>query len=166
MSKPNEKKPKDNRKRLEICDWNETLHVTALNKHDHYSAKAKCRGTLTENEIAAQAGLDPTDVEHLLVAVGNAVHEGYDVQLCGGVHFYACVAKLKTAFIAVKTIGNFRRSIADKTFRAVLHGAETAMEKIRALDKKARKDHPHVTPDTMITCPVCGNEIRVGKVLK
>jgi len=54
MAKSNE--TKDSRKRIELCDWNETLHVTALNKGDHYSAKAKSRGSITEGEIAARAG--------------------------------------------------------------------------------------------------------------
>jgi len=29
MDRPNKTKPKDGRKRIELCDWNETLHVTA-----------------------------------------------------------------------------------------------------------------------------------------
>jgi len=165
MNRPTNRKPKDTRKRLELCDWNETLHVTALDKGDHYSAKAKSRGKVTETEIAARAGLDPSDVERLLVAVGNAVREGYDVKLCDAVRFYACVLKLKTPFVAAQTLGNFRQSIADKAIRPTLHGRDTSLARVKELDRQARQEHPHVTPDTMVTCPKCGTEFRVGKVL-
>lgn len=156
------RKPTDNRKRLELCDWNETLHATALDKGDHYSAKAKCRGSLTETEIAGHAGLNAADVERLLVAIGNAVREGYDVKLCEAVRFYACVLKLRTPFIAAQTTGNFRRSIADKTIRPVLHGRNVSLQHVRELDRRAREG---VTPDIMATCPKCGHEFRVGKKL-
>jgi len=166
MDKPNQTKPKDGRQRVELCDWNETLHVTALDKRDHYSAKAKSRGKITEDKIAVRAGLDPADVERLLVAVGNAVREGYDVHLCEAVRFYACVLKLKTPFVTAQTLGNFRRSIADKAIRPTLHGKEVSLARVKELDRQARREHPHVTPDTMITCPKCGTEFRVGKELK
>jgi len=159
------KEANDPRNRVELCDWNETLHATALDKGDHYSAKAKRRGMLTEGEIAPRAGLDAGDVERLLVAVGQAVHEGYDVHLCEAVRFYACVRRLETPYIAAATMGNFRRSVADKAIRPVLRGRNVSLERVKELNRQARREHPHVTPDTMATCPKCGTEFRIGKML-
>jgi len=165
MNKPNPKKPDDSRKRIELCNWNETLHATALNKTDHYSMKAKCRGTLDESAIARRAGIDPNVAERLLAAVGEAVREGYDVKLCGAVRFYAVVLKLKTPVIVAQTMGGFRNAVADKAIRPTLHGKEVSLGEVRKLDRKAREEHPHITPDTMITCNACGNVMRLGKVL-
>jgi len=156
----------DGRKRIQLCDWNEAIHAKAVNKQDHYSIKALCRGKQTETDIARKAGLDPSDIERVLVAIGNAVHEGYDVELCGAVRFYACVLKLETPCIVAQTMGNFRRSVADKAIRPTVKGEETTVEAVKELDSKARKECPHITPDRMIVCPVCGSNLRVGKVLK
>jgi len=153
----------DGRERIELCDWNETLHATALNKGDHYSAKARCRGKLTEDVIAARAGLGADDIERLLVVIGNAVREGYDVTLCEAVRFYACVSRLETPFVAAQTMGNFRRSIADKAVRPVLHGRNVSVARVKELDRQARRERRHVTPDTMVACPKCGFEFRVGR---
>ena len=93
---------KDNRKRLEICDWRHELPVTVQSKGTHYSAKSKARGIMTELDIGRKLGIDPGLVTDILDTAREFIRNGYDVQLCRGIHLYVCVDRLKTPFIAAK----------------------------------------------------------------
>lgn len=163
----NKDREPDRRRRLELCNWQDELPVNIQCKGDHYSAKAMSRGFVTEVEIGRRIGLDPDWVGRILEEVRKSVRHGFDVKLCGGVHFYACVTKLKTPFLAAKTMGAFRKSVSDKAVRPSREGEPISQPEIDRLcaKAKARLKYIHVTPDTVIVCPTCGSDLRVGKVL-
>lgn len=157
---------KDNRKRIELCNWQEEVPVAVQSKGDHFSAKAKARGIRTEVDIARKMGIDPASVEAFLDQVLKCVREGYDVQVCGAIHIYGCVKSLKTPFVAAKTMGAFRRGVADKAVRPTLAGKPVTAKEIAELNAKRKEECAHVSPDTIVECPNCGTTFRVGKVLK
>ena len=75
-------------------------------------------------------------------------------------------AKLDEQFIAAQTMGDFRHGINDNRKLRFTHGKKTVakkdVERVN-LDQKAKRTN--VTPDTLVTCPACGTEFRVGKSL-
>ena len=157
---------KGRRKRVELCNWREEVPVTVQSKGDHYSAKAKARGIKTEVEIAKRMGIETELVSGILDEVLGFVRNGYDVQLCGAIHIYGCVRSLKTPFVAAKTMGAFRRGVADKAVRPTLAGKPVTAKEIAALNERRKEECAHVSPDTTVKCPKCGYAFRVGKTLK
>ena len=151
--------------RLELCNWSEEVPVTIQSKGNHFSAKTKARGIKTEADIAGKIGIDPTLVSSILDAALGFIRSGYDVELCKAIHIYGCVKCLKTPFVAAKTMGAFRKGVADKTVRPMLAGENLSPEKVLEMNKARKNERVHITPDTVITCNVCGNEMRVCKCL-
>ena len=152
--------------RLELCNWSKEVPVAVQSKGNHYSAKPKARGIKTEADIAGKIGIDPATVTNILDAALSFIRDGYDVELCKAIHIYGCVRSLKTPFVAAKTMGAFRKGVADKAVRPTLAGKPISAEEMLALNKKRKSERVHITPDTVITCNVCGNEMRVCKCLK
>ena len=159
-------KDKGEPSRLELCNWSEEVPVTVQSKGNHYSAKTRARGIKTEADIAGKIGIDPATVSNILNAALGFIRDGYDVELCQAIHIYGCVKCLKTPFIAAKTMGAFRKGVADKAVRPTLAGRPISPEEVQELNKKRKSERVHITPETVITCNVCGNEMRVCKCLK
>lgn len=159
-------KDKGEPSRLELCNWSEEVPVAVQSKGNHYSAKTRARGIKTEADIAGKIGIDPATVSRILDAALGFIRDGYDVELCQAIHIYGCVKSLKTPFIAAKTMGAFRKGVADKAVRPTLAGKPISPEEILELNKRRKRERVHITPDTVITCNVCGNEMRVCKCLK
>ena len=159
-------KDKGEPSRLELCNWSEEVPVAIQSKGNHYSAKTKARGIKTDADIAVKIGIDPTIVSRILDVALGFIREGYDVELCQAIHIYGCVKSLKTPFVAAKTMGAFRKGVADKAVRPTMQGKPISSEEVLSLNAKRKSERVHITPDTVITCNVCGNEIRVCKCLK
>ena len=74
--------------------------------------------------------------------------------------------KLDEQFIAAQTMGDFRHGINDNRKLRFTHRNKTVTKKEVErfnLDQKAKR--VNVSPDTLVTCPACGTEFRVGKSL-
>lgn len=108
-----------------------------------------------------------------------AVRRGYEVRVIDddghhAVRFYPCLdADYACMFIAAQTMGNFRHSLSDIPFRMMHCGeevsgteAERDRKNAQARLRRENDSRVNVTPDTVVTCPECGTEFRVGKVLK
>ena len=156
---------KDSRKRLELCNWSEEVPVAIQRKGDHYSAKVRARGIVTEVEIANKMGIAPEAARRFLDVALQYVREGYDVEVCDAIHIYGCVKSLKTPFVAAKTMGSFRKGVADKAVRPTRDGKAVDAAEILAMNASRKKEVAHVTPDKMVACPKCGYDFRVGKTL-
>ena len=158
-------KGKDKRERLEICDWRHELPVTVQSKGTHYSAKSKARDIMTELDIGRKLGIDPGLVTDILDMAREFIRNGYDVQLCRGIHLYVCVDRLKTPFIAAKTMGAFRKSVSDKAIRPSRNGESITQAAAVKMNEDRKSDFKGVTPDTVIKCWRCGAVNRVGRRL-
>ena len=124
--------------------------------------------------------------------IAKLMLEGYDVRITDRCRFYACVNKSRSQLeVAVQAMGRFRQAMAETPFafvskgenlcEAVLRRRSVAQARMRE-EKKAkakakskgvkrqecRSEAPkrdHVTPETVVTCPRCGYEFKVGKSL-
>ena len=103
----------------------------------------------------------------------DQLRQGNEVRLCNGdsdaVRFYPCLEKdMKKMFIACSSMGDFRDSLADKKAKLFRLGEERSAQDMREFqiavhdEAKLRKN---VTPSTIVKCPKCGEEFRVGKQL-
>ena len=97
---------------------------------------------------------------------------GYEVRLANAkgeaIRLYPCLMKdLKTMFVGAMTMGEFRSMLSDKKARLVNRGEEVDGESLAEEQKKRYEEAQSVriTPDTMVTCPKCGTQFRVGKKL-
>jgi len=154
------------RERLEpVAKWEASVHAT-LQGPGRADMKRKVR----------TRGVKTIDVLDLFEETLIYLRKGYEVRLtsqCDGeaIRLYPCLdADYKTMFVAAMTMGSFRQSIGDIPFR-MEHCGETVdpTTECEAKQRKAetiRETRRNVTPDTVVTCPKCGNEFRVGKVLK
>lgn len=109
----------------------------------------------------------------MIDAIIDQLRQGNEVRVCNGdcdaVRFYPCLEKdMKTMFIACSSMGDFRDSLADKKAKLFRLGEERSAQDMREFqiavhdEAKLRKN---VTPSTIVKCPNCGEEFRVGKQL-
>ena len=114
--------------------------------------------------------------------IRDAIHElrrGYEVRLVvDGMGeclrlFPISSPDAKEMYVASNAMKPLTRSISDLKVHATHDGAELDKEDIENLVDKARQRYKEyrrnrtcVTPDTIVTCPKCNYEIRVGKILK
>ena len=72
--------------------------------------------------------------------------------------------------LIAQTIGGMRESVSKLKFSVYRKGMEIDEEETEQEICKAKRKHElnrvvSVTPDTIVTCNVCGNKIRVGRAL-
>ena len=74
-------------------------------------------------------------------------------------------------YVSAQTLGDFRhKTLEGIKWHTSYHGLFRTNNEVRELNEVERKANAkrkfiEVTPDTVIECPKCGTEIRVGKVL-
>ena len=155
-------KKTDSRLRPETMDYSEAVFAKMVSRGNHMSAKVKTCGKLTEYDICDGIDVDPQVIALVLGKIAEKVGEGYEVQLCESVRFYQCLEKFKTPFICAASMGDFRKAVAGKTVCLTRKCKPITPEKAVKVNEDLRKAKM-VTPDTMVTCPKCGTEFRVGK---
>jgi len=94
------------------------------------------------------------------------LRDGYDVELAGALRLYVCVERMKTPFIAAKTIGAYRKSVSDKAVKPFRKEEAVTPEKITNMNNARKSEFRHVTPETIVQCPECGARFKVGKCLR
>jgi len=168
MGKKNEK---NNEQRAKIIGKG-TLRVNCKRRSagSPFQRKVVTNGVLHGWEFANEIGVDYSQITHILEGIKRVLRAGYEVRLGGednGIRLYPCLhTDFKTMFVAADTMGNFRNSVSDMEFEVIRYGEVTDVEKVhRASDNAKAESMLHVTPDKIVTCPVCGNEFRIGKVL-
>jgi len=110
-------------------------------------------------------------------AINDALNNGRDVELFDKdtgealFHVYTMVDQKGVPYRVAQTMNPFRHSINDCEVSLTMDGevyeGEKARQKIAAESAANKQKHQRVcvTPDSIVECPVCGNEFRVGKVL-
>lgn len=150
-----------------VTNWDTEAGVMLNNGHDSVSRKVVTRGILTSQNFGA---VHRGYVQSILGDIIDALRKGYEYRFVDEegndcLRLFPCVkTDLKTVFVAAQTMGEFRKSLADKKIRPFVKGKEVNMKKALEVVRKATKCLC-VTPDTMVNCPGCGLNFRVGKQL-
>jgi len=115
------------------------------------------------------------DVADLFEEAKQLLRQGYEVRLTSendgeAIRLFPCLdANYSQMFVAAMSMGTFRTTVADIPFRMTHCGEEvdvkTASEEKAKKAETIRQNRQHVTPDTVVKCPNCGTEFRVGKTL-
>ena len=105
--------------------------------------------------------------------ITDLLRSGYEVRLFGGsVRLYHCVDKeFRTMYVAAATLADsrMRSCVHDIEFDFVHKGGKRDRQDVVDMEldrRQARDGMIHVTPDTVVECPECGTQFRIGKVLK
>lgn len=140
-----------------------------------WRAKARYYGSGARQPVPRRyvhnRGIKSIEDRRLEQKITEYLRSGFEVRLFGGsVRLYHCVNKeFNTMYIAATTI-------ADSRVRSCVHDIE--FDFVRKDGKHDRQDvidmeldrrqaaMLHITPDTVVECPECGTQFRVGKVLK
>ena len=116
----------------------------------------------------------------MLKEVLDKLRSGYEVRLTywkgnDAIRIFPILSTdLKTVYPHAQTMGVFRHALEDlkpKVYHKgeLLDDVRIRMEKNVQMDKYNKfkeQQRLSVTPDTMVTCPNCGTEFRVGSKLK
>jgi len=141
-----------------------------------FRRKVMTNGIIDTDRLCAEAGIDPKIGQKLMRTAVRVLRAGYEVRLGldreNAVRLIPFLEKdMTTLFVGSQTIGpNFRECISDLEWVGVRNGKEQkdgdVQDEMKDLIKaNGRNKRVCITPDTVITCNVCGNEIRVGKYL-
>ena len=147
--------------RLECVNWDEEQPATI---------KCKGQGHAVSRKVLTKAAHPISLVSNEIDRAAELLRQGYEVRLAStdgidAVRLYPCVGTdMKTMFVAAATMEPFRGVLADKRVRFTHRGHEVTRGEARRLNA-AKVAEAHVTPDTTVECPRCGNRFRVGKRL-
>ena len=117
-------------------------------------------------------GVVTIDATAILDSVKEQMRKGYDVRLtCGGeeaVRFFPFAsADCKSILVRIQPLGSAADWLKDKKITVKHCGEKKSSREVDELYREARlKDHrapDYVTPDTMVTCPNCSYQFRVGR---
>ncbi len=157
-----------NRRRLESPDWEKSAPV-ALRTHG--SGYGVARKVLTNG--IGHINLTNSQMENLtkMLRSGKEVrfrHDGEDLW-----RMYPCAdVDLKTMFVATMTMGDFRRDVyKGKRLRFTSESGKRDLkaedvDRIMSEAAADRAEREHVSPETVVVCPQCGYEFKVGKSLE
>lgn len=128
------------------------------------------RKVLTKGEVPVLL------TESLSKSIVEKLRQGREVRLefygyGPGIRLFPCMDKeCEKMNVIAQTIGEFRECLSDKKVK-IIHGnrelseAETAQLIRENTAQYESSKRICVSPDTMVTCPECGTEFRVGKQL-
>ena len=153
--------------RIECTDWDEDVPVATWAKGRR---RMPARKVITRG--VAKVELTGRQTER----IAKMLASGMEVRLAMGgeeaIRLFPCAATdFRTMFVAAETMGGFRhevyrgRSLAFTSRRGARRvGRDEVDERVERVCAE-RKGRVHVTPDTVVACPKCGFEFRVGKTL-
>ena len=109
--------------------------------------------------------------------VKEKLRQGYEVVLAdlkgnGVLRLFPCMnSNFTEMYVSAQTLGDFRhKTLEGIKWHTTYCGQDRSNDEVRELNDAVREENAkrkfiEVTPDTIIECPKCGTEIRVGKVL-
>lgn len=165
--KPVNKAVKDSEPRYAGTNWDEPVVRVKKNGYENPVLRRK---VLTTGEVPV---LIP---ESLSKSIIKSLRMGREVRLDvsgygEGIRLFPCMNRDCTQmFIAAQTMGDFRECVADKKVKVIhcdreLSEDETAQLVRESVERHEANRRENVSPDTLVTCPNCGTEFRVGKQL-
>lgn len=153
--------------RIECTNWDEAVAVATWAKG---RVQKPARKVLTRG--VAKVKLTKGQMSGITKMLGS----GMEVRMGFGgedaIRLYPCAATdFKTMFVAADTMGEFRHAVyrgRRLAFTSRRGGRNVSREEVEARVgrvERARQERVHVTPETVVACPACGFEFKVGKSL-
>lgn len=158
---------KNSETRIECTDWDEEVPVATWAKGRR---RMPARKVITKG--VAKVELTGRQTER----IAKMLASGMEVRLAMGgeeaIRLFPCAATdFRTMFVAAETMGGFRhevyrgRNLAFTSRRGARRVGRDEVEERVGRVCGERKDRVHVSPDTVVACPRCGFEFRVGRTL-
>ena len=154
--------------RIECTNWDEDVPVSTWAKG---RTRKPARKVLTKG--VAKVELTKGQMSRITKMLGSGMEVRLDFGGGGAIRLYPCAAAdFRTMFVAADTMGEFRHAVyrgrnlaftSRRGRRSV--GSEEIAERVGRVER-ARRERVHVTPETVVACPECGFEFKVGKSLK
>ena len=153
--------------RVECTNWDEAVPVSTWAKG---RTRKPARKVLTKG--VAKVKLTSGQMSNITKMLGSGMEVRLDFGGDAAIRLYPCAAPdFKTMFVAADTMGEFRHAPYRGRNLAFTskHGArsvsrEEVEERVERVES-ARVERAHVTPETVVACPKCGFEFKVGKSL-
>ena len=130
------------------------------------------RKNLTPRRFVHNRGVVRIEDAALERKIIDYLKSGYEVRLFNGsVRLYHCVDKeFRTMYIAAATLADsrVRGCVNDVEFDFVRKDGKHDVQDVIDLEldhRQAKDEMVHVSPDTVVECPKCGFQFRVGKTL-
>ena len=154
--------------RIECTNWDEAVSVATWAKG---RARKPARKVLTRG--VAKVKLTKGQVGSIAKMLGSGMEVRLDFGGEDAIRLYPCAAAdFRTMFVAADTMGEFRHAVyrgrclafTSRRGRRAL-SREEVEERVERVET-ARQERVHVTPESVVACPRCGFEFKVGKSLK
>ena len=154
--------------RIECTNWDDEVAVATWATG---RARKPARKVLTRG--VAKVELTKGQMSRITKMLGSGMEVRLDFGGDGAIRLYPCAATdFKTMFVAADTMGEFRHAVYRGRTLAFTsrHGKravsrEEVEERVGRVEQ-ARQERVHVTPETVVECPKCGFEFKVGKSLR
>ena len=154
--------------RIECTNWDEEVSVATWAKG---RARKPARKVLTRG--VAKVELTKGQMGGIMKMLGSGMEVRLDFGGEDAIRLYPCAATdFRTMFVAADTMGEFRHAVyrgkslsftSRRGRRAV--SREEVEERVGRVER-ARQERAHVSPETVVACPRCGFEFKVGKSLR
>jgi hypothetical protein len=154
--------------RIECTNWDEEVSVATWARG---RARKPARKVLTRG--VAKVELTKGQMGGITKMLGSGMEVRLDFGGEDAIRLYPCAATdFRTMFVAADTMGEFRHAVyrgkslsftSRRGRRAV--SREEVEERVGRVET-ARQERAHVTPETVVACPRCGFEFKVGKSLR
>ena len=158
----------DTRTRIECTNWDDEVAVATWARG---RARKPARKVLTKGVVKVE--LTKGQMSRITKMLGSGMEVRLDFGGDGAIRLYPCAAAdFKTMFVAADTMGEFRhavyrgRNLAFTSRRGRRSVSREEVEERVERVEAARQERSHVTPETVVECPKCGFEFKVGKSLK
>ena len=154
--------------RIECTNWDDEVAVATWTMG---RARKPARKVLTRG--VAKVELTRGQTSRIAKMLGSGMEVRLDFGGEDAIRLYPCAATdFRTMFVAADTMGEFRHAVYRGRNLAFTsrHGRravsrEEVEERVGRIEQ-ARQERVHVTPETVVACPECGFEFKVGKSLK
>jgi len=154
--------------RIECTNWDDEVAVATWAKG---RTRKPARKVLTKG--VAKVELTKGQMSRITKMLGS----GMEVRMGFGgedaIRLYPCAATdFKTMFVAADTMGEFRhavyrgRKLSFTTRRGRRAISREEVEERVGRAETAMRERARVTPETVVACPRCGFEFKVGKSLR
>lgn len=162
--------------RLKVTNWDKEVPVMTVAR----SCRPSNRKVVTKGVIigAETSRIAEDEDAAVLTRILDVVRAGYEYRMIDengeeALRFIPVVEKdMKTVSLVAQTMGSFRKALNDKEVKPFYRGEEVTRTKAaKIIEDEAEKGREYqrnrvnVSPDTLVTCPKCGTEFRVGKQL-
>ena len=154
--------------RIECTNWDEAVSVATWAKG---RARKPARKVLTRG--VAKVKLTKGQMGSIAKMLGSGMEVRLDFGGEDAIRLYPCAAAdFRTMFVAADTMGEFRHAVyrgrrlafTSRRGRRAISPEEVEERVGRA--ETARQERARVTPESVVACPRCGFEFKVGKSLR